>query len=505
MNWPNWSSDNRVEVFDPSDNLIISICDPVNCETTTANTSYVASFNVGCYADGNNYYIIATDAFGDAWNGAGSNVTITTGGANALVYDLTDCCNSGQVFFTVSGGGTCPTDDAGILAISSPTTDCQLSASEQATVTIINQGSTAITSCPVVYRINGGAQQSAGTFTGNIAVGGSSTFNFNINVGSIGAYDLEVWTMLSGDANANNDSSSTSFNHLGLVSSFPYNESFESGTGNWFSGGVNNSWERGTPNDAGINGAADGTQAWVTNLTGDYNVNEQSFVRSPCFDFSQMDSPEVELEVFWNSEFSWDGAALQSSTDGGQTWTHVGSNGDPDNWYNDGTVNGMDYLGNQDGWSGTTGNNGSGGWVTARHDLTGLAGQGSVQFRIAFGSDDIVTGEGFAFDNITIRDQVTTWIGNTTSWTTSTNWTSGVPTASTNAIIPTSPSGGNMPLLSTTGEVQDLTIQSGASLTTGTAGVLNVSGNWSNSGTYAPGNGVIVFSGTAAQTITGSN
>ncbi|MEM9022716.1 MAG: hypothetical protein AAGB22_03180, partial [Bacteroidota bacterium] len=48
---------------------------------------------------------------------------------------------------------------------------------------------------------------------------------------------------------------------------------------------------------------------------------------------------------------------------------------------------------------------GSGGWVTASHDLVGLGGQSSVLVRVTFGSDGSGQDDGVAFDNIIIREK----------------------------------------------------------------------------------------------------
>ena len=91
------------------------------------------------------------------------------------------------------------------------------------------------------------------------------------------------------------------------------------------------------------------------------------------------------MKIWWKTEFSYDGAVLQSSIDGGGTWQRVGSMGDPDNWYNDNTINagpGGQAPVDAHGWSGA-----SGGWVLAKHVLTGLGGKPNVKLRIAFGSD----------------------------------------------------------------------------------------------------------------------
>ena len=52
------------------------------------------------------------------------------------------------------------------------------------------------------------------------------------------------------------------------------------------------------------------------------------------------------------------------------------------------------------GWSGRTlTSNGSGGWVTAKHVLTGLGGQANVKLRIAFAFGRWGYDQGFAFDS----------------------------------------------------------------------------------------------------------
>ncbi len=189
------------------------------------------------------------------------------------------------------------------------------------------------------------------------------------------------------------------------ISSFPYLEDFESGDGGWVANNVTNgTWALGTPAGTVINSAASGANAWVTNLTGNYNNNENSFVQSPVFDFTDLSAPGIQFSIWWNAEFSWDGLVLQSSVNGGSTWQNVGSFNDPNNWYNDTTING-NPGGQQIGWTGrNSSSNGSGGWVSASNALTGLAGQSNVIIRFAFGSDGSVNDNGVAFDLVNIFD-----------------------------------------------------------------------------------------------------
>ncbi|MUU79223.1 choice-of-anchor L domain-containing protein [Winogradskyella endarachnes] len=211
------------------------------------------------------------------------------------------------------------------------------------------------------------------------------------------------------------------------ISTFPYTEDFESGDGGWVADNTTNgTWALGTPAGAIINSAASGANAWVTNLTGTYNTNENSWVTSPVFDFSALSAPAIQMSIWYDAEFSWDGAVLQSSIDNGTTWVNVGAMGDPNNWYTDNSINGSPG-GQQEGWSGT-GTAGTNAWVMASNSLASLAGQANVILRVAFGSDGSIVDEGFGFDNINVYEvlcpepsdltvSVTTATGATITWT----------------------------------------------------------------------------------------
>ncbi|MEM9983904.1 MAG: T9SS type A sorting domain-containing protein, partial [Bacteroidota bacterium] len=189
--------------------------------------------------------------------------------------------------------------------------------------------------------------------------------------------------------------------------SYPYIQDFESGPDFWESEGINNSWAFGTPDKDVINSANSGDSAWVTGGLGlgAHSPNERSFVVGPCFDFSNVSNPEIRMAVWYESEFSVDGAALQSSIDNGQTWQLVGSLASGINWYNDNTISGGPG-GQQIGWTGRTNSgNGSGGWLFTQNALTGLGGQPQVRLRVAFGANGFQQDDGFAFDDIIIFDR----------------------------------------------------------------------------------------------------
>ena len=185
-----------------------------------------------------------------------------------------------------------------------------------------------------------------------------------------------------------------------------YREQFEMGENGWLSeakaGTQVNSWQFGEPNGQIINHAASGTKAWYTDIA-NRNQTEQSWVTSPCFDFSGTSRPMISMDIWRSFDYNNDGTVLQYSTDDGKTWSNVGAINDGINWYNSFEIN--NGPGEQNvGWTGTETFNPDDNWINARHKLDNLKGQKSVRFRIAYGSDGNSNelNEGFAFDNIYI-------------------------------------------------------------------------------------------------------
>lgn len=203
----------------------------------------------------------------------------------------------------------------------------------------------------------------------------------------------------------------------GSIAIFPYNENFETSNGNYTTGGTVSDWVWGTPSKPVISGAGGGNRCWITGgLTGSsYNNSQNSWLQSPCFNFTSLQYPQISFKVFWETEKRFDGASFQYSTDGGSSWSYLGStssnsNCQGENWYNTPAIT---YLGNVNGWSGNIqsgsgsclGGSGSGGWLTARHTLSALAGQSNVRFRFLFGAGSTCNGfDGFAIDDILIAE-----------------------------------------------------------------------------------------------------
>ena len=197
------------------------------------------------------------------------------------------------------------------------------------------------------------------------------------------------------------------------VSSYPYDEDFESGIGGWHPGGTNSSWQLGTPAGSTINSAYSGNYVWTTNLTGDYNASEISWVTSPQFDLSSLDFPKIEFSIWWYAEGFYDGANFQYKEAAGE-WKTLGTDEGDDSWYNSSYLysieKGFEFdMDKSAGWSGDDEwGYGSNGWVTVDHALTGIDYQSAyVTFRIAFASNSGYENDGVAFDNIYISDDPT--------------------------------------------------------------------------------------------------
>ena len=293
-----------------------------------------------------------------------------------------------------------PPNDLTVVAVETVTSGCGLGMDSIRAV-IVNNGSVSQTGFSVGYELRGTAITPE-TVTSTIAAFDTLVYTFSTmaNFPAPGLDSIYAYSILTGDVNTAND---TVFNMIGkvqIVNTFPYNESFATGENGWLiNNDVNGSWEFGNPAQNTIIGAASDTNAYVIGgLTGGYNPNEYAYVSSPCFDFISLVNPYIQLSVWWETEFNYDGANVQYSIDGGATWAVLGTVGEGVNWYTDSDIWGMDNL---PAWAGRNGS-GSNGWKAATYPAPMLGGMSDVKFRVVFGSDGSVQDEGFAFDDFAI-------------------------------------------------------------------------------------------------------
>lgn len=284
-------------------------------------------------------------------------------------------------------------NDIGILNIVSPSiTGCGLSGPQPVSLQVKNYSSTTFTNVPVYYRVNGGApvmetiaSLAPGIYTHTFVAPENLTINTD--------YSFDFWVNEPTDNYTNNDSVlNYSFHTSPVINTFPYLEGFESNDGGWYSKGSNNSWQWGTPGKTTINKAANGTKAWVTSVAGNYKNNELSYLYSPCFNLSGMTQPVLsfshifEIEDGTPADYNW----VEYSTNGGVTWSRLGSNGVGTNWYNDPTGK------NQWRPSLTT-------WHVASTNIPTTAS--NVRFRFVMSSDMGINLEGVGIDDIHVFDK----------------------------------------------------------------------------------------------------
>ena len=306
------------------------------------------------------------------------------------------------------------TNDIGILNIVSPSINgCGTYGAQSVSLQIKNYSASTFANVPVYYRVNGGSpvmeiitSLPPGVYTHTFAAPENLVINTD--------YSFDFWVNEPTDNYNENDSVlNYTFHSSQVISTFPYLEGFESNDGGWYSKGSNSSWQLGTPAKAIINKAANGTKAWVTSLSGNYNNNELSYLYSPCFNLSGMTQPVLsfshifEVEDATPADYNW----VEYSDNGGVTWNRLGANGVGTNWFNDPT--GKKQWRN----SLTT-------WHVASTDIPTTGA--NVRFRFVMSSDMGFNMEGVGIDDIHVFDKAQIYTGTSVAGITQTvsgsNW-----------------------------------------------------------------------------------
>jgi hypothetical protein len=159
------------------------------------------------------------------------------------------------------------------------------------------------------------------------------------------------------------------------------------------------SWACGDPTTEP--GTAGGhTGQWATNLSGNYNEDESSYLQSPIIDLSAC--PEASrvylvVEHWWQMPLgcSSDGGTVQVSDDGGETWQTLDLS-----WHGyNGTIGATDAPPDgEPGFCDKTEN-----WTTSLGQLENLAGQDDIRIRFVLGSDGISEKLGWYIDAVGVE------------------------------------------------------------------------------------------------------
>lgn len=255
---------------------------------------------------------------------------------------------------------------------------------------ISTAGNRTASTIKVNYKLDGGSVVTE-NFIGGI---GTYTFNKLLDLSAPGKHILNVWLSHDEDINRTNDSILNYVLYVQpVISIFPYLQNFELGTGNWYPGGTNASWQYGTPAGYKINKAASGTKAWKTGISSTYNDDELSYLYSPCFNIGQLKMPYISfsmaLDIEQCRESICDKAWMEYSTDG-SNWTKLGTYGTGTNWYN---------RNNGQVWDSASFSR----WHVATAALPQTTGV--IRFRFVMQSDAFLFREGIAVDDIHIYDR----------------------------------------------------------------------------------------------------
>lgn len=297
-----------------------------------------------------------------------------------------------------------PNFDAAITSFVSPNMTNGQGVLDSIKVTLTNYGTQPLTALDIVYSVNGGPSYTI-PWTGNLA----PTFSIVVALDTVtylpGQFSICAYSSLVADGDHFNDTLCKNF--FGIPTfGVPYFDDFESNVNFYTQPNIagNNDWEFGTPANTVIDSAYTPVTAWKTKLLANYSGDNDDFMYSPLFDFSQAYNAELRFYHWFDTENGWDGGRVEYSMDAGNSWTILGSVGDPNatNWY---TSNAL-FNNGQPGWEGS-----SPGYVYSAYNLNALGLNGFstdlVQFRFNFSSDGFGNQSGWAVDNFELFQPIT--------------------------------------------------------------------------------------------------
>jgi subtilisin family serine protease len=156
-----------------------------------------------------------------------------------------------------------------------------------------------------------------------------------------------------------------------------FSSNFDADNGGFVASGTNSTWAWGAPSATPGPGAPySPPNVWATNLTGNYNNSEESYITSPVIDLSAYIGLAPNISFWhWNDieSVSYDWGAVEATKDGGVTWQDISGK-----------------IGDQ-----TT-------WAEKSYQLDPTYAVSDFQFRFHFHSDTSVNYPGWYIDNVGI-------------------------------------------------------------------------------------------------------
>jgi hypothetical protein len=291
-----------------------------------------------------------------------------------------------------------PSDDIKLTEIQNPSAvaiNCNDLVTPQ--VLVKNNGVNAITTVNFNYTIN--AVPYVYNWSGNITPSQTATIDLPQISLSKGIYTLLVNATIPNDAFSDNNSGATTF-YLNDSGTVGVTNTFENVTDellDYNAGSTTGLWTRGVRTGGLL---ATGTnKVYTTSLSGNYPDLQTSYLISQCYNLTQVVNPQISFKMAFDLEQNWDIVYVEYSTNFGQNWQVLGTQGA--NWYNSNRTpqtTGNDCnncVGAQ--WTGTTS-----ALTTYSYSLAALNSESNIIFRIVFVSDEADNKQGVVVDDFLI-------------------------------------------------------------------------------------------------------
>ena len=335
---------------------------------------------------------------------------------NVAVNDLDINENDAKLFAGTYGRGVFVTDiptmlpenDIQLLSINTPTNAINCNTNITPEITVKNQGTAVITSITTIYTIDGGVENSI-IWNGTLNSEATTTISIPSFSSKLGTHLLNVETTVTSDTYSSNNSATVSFKTNNSNTTPTTVNSFEKNSDKLLTGTSSSEvWERGAPNNALLNAAASGSNAYVTNLTGNYADNTTSYLYTNCYNLSTIINPVLKFKMGFDIEQDWDYMQMEYSTDSGTSWTTLGNASDP-NWYNSAALTNASNQSSLPGkqWTGEGEDVSPLGGTNATlhaysYDLAALTNETTIIFRFIFVTDELTNEEGVLIDDFVI-------------------------------------------------------------------------------------------------------
>ncbi|MBN2893985.1 MAG: discoidin domain-containing protein [Bacteroidales bacterium] len=331
--------------------------------------------------------------------------------SNNTLTDQTDY--SERNYFAMDNFQIIDAQDVGVTAIIDPDPNdvgCLYSDAQIVTVTVYNWSCTEAVDVPVNVDVtfNGTPLASFSGTVASIAPGSSVDYTFSgtFDMLPIGNYHFDAYTSLVPDANLDNDDTQMSiFVPFPRITTYPYVADFNGDNDYWLAGGDEPTLpdlDRGREfvwgNIPYLDGAEGEGESWYVDVTR-HAEYYKIWAESPVFDFSAVTDPFLLMDIKYELSTYYSYFHVEYSLNGGNTWSQLGNNSDPD-W----------YEGNTNWWYGNYPNEVND-WTTVFHNLCSFAGESCVKFRVLgyayygiSGVTDYRDRNYFGFDNFRIID-----------------------------------------------------------------------------------------------------